>query len=101
MVLDGRNISGLRRRVHRRGGAGAAAGRPHVYIARNANPMGDGMEWVAVVPALFIAGLFAAPALHLEHHQPGAHRRRAVGDRRGAGQSRLLTEIAREFSHAG
>lgn len=36
-----------------------------VYIARHANPKGDGMEWVAVVPALFIAGFFAAPGVIL------------------------------------
>jgi hypothetical protein len=34
-----------------------------VFIARHANPMGDGMEWVGVVPALFIAALTAAPGL--------------------------------------
>jgi len=34
-----------------------------VFIARHANPMGDGMEWVGVMPALFIAALTAGPGL--------------------------------------
>ena len=34
-------------------------------IWKHTHPMGDGMEWVAVVPALFLAGLSAAPGLLL------------------------------------
>jgi hypothetical protein len=36
-----------------------------VFIARHANPMGDGMEWVGMVPALLLAGLSATPGLIL------------------------------------
>jgi uncharacterized membrane protein len=65
-ILEGRWIPGLRAAVFVV--AAAQALLPLgliVYIARNANPKGDGMEWVAVAPALFIAGFFAAPALIL------------------------------------
>ena len=34
-----------------------------VYIWRHSNPMGDGMEWVAVMPATFILAVGAIPAL--------------------------------------
>jgi hypothetical protein len=34
-----------------------------VYIGQHSNPMGDGMEWVAVMPATVILAVFAAPAL--------------------------------------
>ncbi len=64
--LNGQNIPGLRAGVFVV--AAVQALLPVgliVYIARNANPMGDGMEWVAVVPAQFIAGFFAAPGLIL------------------------------------
>jgi hypothetical protein len=36
-----------------------------VYIGRHANPMGDGMEWVAVMPATVLLGIGAVPALSL------------------------------------
>jgi hypothetical protein len=36
-----------------------------VYIGRHSNPMGDGMEWVAVMPATFLLGIGIAPALAL------------------------------------
>ncbi len=101
-VLDGRNIAGLRLAVLI--GSAAQALLPvglMVYIARNANPMGDGMEWVAMVPALFLAGLFAAPALLLSVINrlliPGA-----LWALAGAMLSlAFYIEIAREFSHAG
>ena len=102
VVLDGRNISGLRLAVFIVSAAQALL--PvglMVYIARNANPMGDGMEWVAMVPAVFIAGLFAAPALLSSVFNrlliPGA-----LWAIAGAVVSlAFYTEIAREFSHAG
>ena len=34
-----------------------------VFIARHADPRGDGMEWVGVFPALILAALFAIPPL--------------------------------------
>lgn len=34
-----------------------------VYIGQHANPMGDGMEWVAVVPAIFLTAIGTLPAL--------------------------------------
>jgi hypothetical protein len=37
----------------------------YVYIGRHANPLGDGMEWVAIVPATIVLGLGAIPALAL------------------------------------
>jgi hypothetical protein len=37
----------------------------YVYIGRHANPMGDGMEWVAVMPATLFLGIGVAPALAL------------------------------------
>jgi hypothetical protein len=37
----------------------------YVYIYQHFNPMGDGMEWVAVMPASFLLGVGAAPAYAL------------------------------------
>jgi hypothetical protein len=34
----------------------------YVYIYQHSNPMGDGMEWVAVMPASFFLAVGAAPA---------------------------------------
>ncbi len=36
-----------------------------VFIARHSNPLGDGMEWVAVVPGLVVLGVGTLPALVL------------------------------------
>ena len=101
-LLDGRDIPGLRLAVFVVSAAQALL--PFgliVYIARNANPMGDGMEWVAVIPALFLAGLSAAPALLLSIINrllvPGA-----LWAIAGAVVNlAFYTEITREFSHAG
>ena len=63
--------------------------------------MGDGMEWVAVVPALFIAGFFAVPGLILST----INRLLIVGSLlsiTGALVSlAFYLEIAREFSGKG
>jgi hypothetical protein len=64
--LDGRHIPGLRLALFIVSAAQALL--PFglaVFIARHANPMGDGLEWVGMVPALFLAGLSAAPGLIL------------------------------------
>ncbi len=37
----------------------------YVYIGQHANPKGDGMEWVAVMPASFVLGIGIVPALLL------------------------------------
>jgi hypothetical protein len=37
----------------------------YVYIYQHSNPMGDGMEWVAIMPASFLLGVGAAPAYAL------------------------------------
>jgi len=37
----------------------------YVYIFQRSNPMGDGMEWVAVMPATFVLAAGAGPALAL------------------------------------
>ena len=37
----------------------------HFYIRANANPLGDGLEWIAIVPATGILLAFVAPALVL------------------------------------
>lgn len=39
----------------------------YVYIAQHANPKGDGMEWVAVMPASFVLGIGIVPALLLRN----------------------------------
>jgi hypothetical protein len=60
-ALNSRNISGLRAAVFVASAVQALLPLGLiVFIARHANPMGDGMEWV---PALFIAALTAAPGL--------------------------------------
>jgi hypothetical protein len=62
-VLDGRQVKGLRAAV-----LIAALFQALlfvalvVYIDRNANPRGDGLEWIAAVPAFFIVVIFVAPA---------------------------------------
>jgi len=101
-LLDGRNIPGLRPAPFIVSAAQALLPLGLiVLIARHANPMGDGMEWVAMVPALFLAGLSAAPALLLSVSNrllvPGA-----LWAIAGAAVNfAFYTEIAREFSHAG
>lgn len=61
---DRRNISGLRIVVFIMSAVQAVLPLGLiVFIARHANPMGDGMEWVGVVPALFLAALSGAPGL--------------------------------------
>jgi hypothetical protein len=35
------------------------------YIGQHSNPMGDGMEWIAIVPATLLFLAFAVPALIL------------------------------------
>jgi hypothetical protein len=37
----------------------------YVYTYQHSNPMGDGMEWVAVAPATFVLAIGALPALAL------------------------------------
>jgi hypothetical protein len=101
-VLDGRRVPGLRAGVFI--AAAAQALLPVgliVYIARHANPIGDGMEWVAVVPALLIVAIFVAPALIL-----AMINRLLVVGAFFAGVGILVNlafyvEIAREFSGAG
>ena len=36
-----------------------------IYIGQHSNPKGDGMEWVAMVPATLLFLAFAVPALLL------------------------------------
>jgi hypothetical protein len=65
-AIDGRQIAGLRRWLLT--GALAQAALPvalYFYIGRHANPTGDGLEWAAFVPALFITAIFVLPALLL------------------------------------
>jgi hypothetical protein len=100
--LDGRNIPGLRIAVFIVSAAQALLPLGLiVYIARHANPMGDGMEWVAVVPALFLAGLSAAPALILSV----INRLLILGALWVIAGTLVnlafYTEIANEFSHTG
>jgi len=71
-----------------------------VFIAQHANPKGDGMEWVAVVPATLVLAVGAVPALVLL-----VNRRwlalgvlfAAVGIILNAG---FFIEIAREFAES-
>jgi hypothetical protein len=101
-ILDGRHVRGLRSGVFIV--AAAQALLPVgliIYIARNANPLGDGMEWVAVVSALFIALFFVAPALILS----AINRLLVFGALlAGAGvpvNLAFYVEIVREFSGRG
>jgi hypothetical protein len=101
-ALDGQHVRGLRAAVFVV--AAVQALLPVgliIYIARNANPMGDGMEWVAVVPALLIAAIFVAPALILS-----AINRLLIVGTLFAGVGILVNlafylEIASEFSGSG
>ena len=101
-LLNGRDIPGLRLAIFIVSAAQALLPVGLIfYIARNANPMGDGMEWVAMVPALFLAGLSAVPGLLSSVINrlliPGA-----LWAIAGAAVNlAFYTEIAREFSHAG
>jgi hypothetical protein len=63
-TVNGWQFAGLRRAILITGAAQVALWcYLWAFIARHANPMGDGMEWVALVPATGILGLFVAPAL--------------------------------------
>ncbi len=71
----------------------------YVYIYQHANPMGDGMEWVAVVPATFIlaVGLIPTVALRLNRRLlPAAAIVAFVGVVINAA---FLLEIVREMNH--
>ena len=98
-AIDGRQIAGLRRWLLT--GALAQAALPvalYFYIGRHANPTGDGLEWAAFVPALFITAIFIVPALLL-----GAINRLLTIGVALAGIGAVLNivfyiEIAREFA---
>jgi hypothetical protein len=101
-ALDGQHVRGLRAAVFIVAATQALlpAGLM-IYIASNANPMGDGMEWVAIVPALLIAAIFVAPALILS-----AINRLLIVGATFAGIGILVNlvfylEIASEFSGSG
>ena len=98
-AIDGRQVRGLRAGVLI--AAVVQAALPvglYFYIDRNANPMGDGLEWIAMVPALFIFVVFVPPALIL-----GAINRLLVIGALFAGAGALVSlayyvQIAREFA---
>jgi hypothetical protein len=101
-TVDGRGIGGLRTFVLIAGAVQAAL--PFllfVYIDLKANPMGDGMEWVALVPGGLICIIFAVPALLF-----GAINRLLAVGAALAGAGALVSiwfysEIIREFSGGG
>jgi hypothetical protein len=101
-AIDGRQVRGLRAGVLI--AAAVQAALPvglYFYIDRNANPMGDGLEWIAMVQALFIFVVFVPPALIL-----GAINRLLVIGALFAGAGALVSlayyaEIAREFAGHG
>jgi hypothetical protein len=41
----------------------------YIYIFQHSNPRGDGMEWVAVMPATFVLALGVGPALGLRNRR--------------------------------
>jgi hypothetical protein len=98
-AVDGRQVPGLRRWLV----AGAAVQALllvalYYYIGRHANPMGDGLEWAAFIPALLITATFIIPALLL-----GVINRLLTVGAALAGIGALLNlafyfEIAREFA---
>jgi hypothetical protein len=72
-----------------------------VYIGRHANPKGDGMEWVAIVPATFVLGIGALPALGLGFSRrflPAGVMLALIGVALNAA---FFLEIAREFAESG
>ncbi len=71
------------------------------YIGQHSNPKGDGMEWVAVMPATLILAIFVVPAL-----QFGTKNRMLLAGLLLAAAGALLNiaffaEIAREFAESG
>ncbi len=70
-----------------------------IYIGHSANPKGDGMEWVGMVPATLVLLAFGVPTAML-----GASGRLLAFGALLAGSGvvvnlLLLMELAREFSH--
>ena len=98
-AIDGRDIKHLRAAVLIAGAVQTLL--PiglFVYLSYDTNPMGDGMEWVAIVPAVFYFLIFVLPALFL-----GAINRlltiAALFAGAGAAVNLVFyTEIVREFS---
>jgi hypothetical protein len=73
----------------------------YVYIFQHANPRGDGMEWVAAMPATFVLAAGAGPALFLHSRArllPLALLLALIGIVLNAA---FLFEIAREFAESG
>jgi hypothetical protein len=63
-AVNGRLFRGLRPAILIAGGAQIALWcYLWIFIGQHANPKGDGLEWVALVPATGILGLFVAPAI--------------------------------------
>lgn len=72
-----------------------------VYIGWHSNPKGDGMEWVAVMPATILLFLGAVPAFVLTRADrlPGLAATLAIIG--VAMNVAFFLEIAREFSESG
>jgi hypothetical protein len=71
-----------------------------VYIGQHSNPMGDGMEWVAVVPAIFLTAIGTLPALAVSASKrlmPAAVLLACVGVLLNGA---FFLEVAREFAES-
>jgi hypothetical protein len=71
----------------------------YVYINRHANPMGDGMEWVAVVPGTFIFAVGIIPTLALRLNRRLLTAAVLVAFVGVAIDAAFLLEIVREMKH--
>jgi hypothetical protein len=71
-----------------------------VYIGQHSNPMGDGMEWVAVMPATFILLLFAAPAFNFGWNNRMLLAGLLLAVAGAALNIAFFAEIAREFAES-
>jgi hypothetical protein len=68
------------------------------YISRHANPLGDGLEWAAMVPLTGIALLLAFPALVLSPFRRAAWIAAGLAIAAAAADVVIWTQILGEFA---
>ena len=68
------------------------------YISRHANPLGDGLEWTAMVPLTAVALCLAFPALVLSPYRRAAWISAGLAVAAAIADLVIWTQILREFA---